>query len=112
VLPIDRTKKIDLFDKTTFGGPFGYPFAVNNAPAMEPGPSNCGLELAIPDRSWKQLSPSGVDELIRSNLSSSFHGTLAVLPIRRSFDHKNGIGPCSSALKPRMFIDFGYQATR
>jgi NADP-dependent 3-hydroxy acid dehydrogenase YdfG len=43
----------------------------------------------IPDRSWKRLSPSGVDELIRSNLSSSFHGALAVLPIMRN--QKDGV---------------------
>src|SRR6202020_2565504 len=43
----------------------------------------------IPDRSWKRLSPSGVDELIRSNLSSSFYGALAVLPIMRK--QKDGV---------------------
>src|ERR1700751_187787 len=37
----------------------------------------------IPDRSWKRLSAAGVDELIRSNLSSAFHGSLAALPIMR-----------------------------
>jgi NAD(P)-dependent dehydrogenase (short-subunit alcohol dehydrogenase family) len=28
----------------------------------------------IPDRSWKRLSPQGVEDLIRANLSSAFHG--------------------------------------
>ena len=36
----------------------------------------------IPDRSWKRLSAAGVEDLIKSNLSSAFHGSLAVLPIR------------------------------
>jgi NADP-dependent 3-hydroxy acid dehydrogenase YdfG len=43
----------------------------------------------IPDRSWKRLSAAGTDELIRSNLSSSFHGVIAVLPIMR--EQKDGV---------------------
>jgi NADP-dependent 3-hydroxy acid dehydrogenase YdfG len=43
----------------------------------------------IPDRSLKRLSPAGVDELIRSNLSTAFHGALAALPIMRK--QKDGV---------------------
>ena len=43
----------------------------------------------IPDRSWKRLSPAGVEDLIRSNLSSTFHGSLAALPIMRK--QKDGV---------------------
>ena len=43
----------------------------------------------IPDRSWKRLSPQGVEDLIRANLSSAFHGALAALPIMRK--QKDGV---------------------
>ena len=43
----------------------------------------------IPDRSWKRLSAAGVEDLIKSNLSSAFHGSLAVLPIMRK--QKDGV---------------------
>jgi NADP-dependent 3-hydroxy acid dehydrogenase YdfG len=43
----------------------------------------------IPDRSWKRLTPAGVDELIGANLSSAFHGALAALPIMRK--QKDGV---------------------
>jgi NAD(P)-dependent dehydrogenase (short-subunit alcohol dehydrogenase family) len=43
----------------------------------------------FPDRSWKRLSPAGVEDLIRSNLSSTFHGSLAALPIMRK--QKDGV---------------------
>ncbi|MBV8797475.1 MAG: SDR family NAD(P)-dependent oxidoreductase, partial [Hyphomicrobiales bacterium] len=43
----------------------------------------------IPDRSWKRLTPAGVDELIRANLSSAFHAAIAVLPIMRR--QKDGV---------------------
>ena len=43
----------------------------------------------IPDRSWKKLTAAGADELIRANLSSAFHGAIAVLPIMRK--QKDGV---------------------
>ena len=43
----------------------------------------------IPDRSWKRLSAAGVDDLIKSNFSSAFHGSLAALPIMRK--QKDGV---------------------
>jgi NADP-dependent 3-hydroxy acid dehydrogenase YdfG len=43
----------------------------------------------IPDRSWKRLTAAGVDELIRANLSTAFHGAIAALPIMRK--QKDGV---------------------
>ena len=43
----------------------------------------------IPDRSWKKLTAAGVDELIRANLSTAFHGAIAALPIMRK--QKDGV---------------------
>src|ERR1700722_20203399 len=43
----------------------------------------------IPDRSWKKLTAAGADELIRANLSTAFHGAIAVLPIMR--EQKDGV---------------------
>ena len=43
----------------------------------------------IPDRSWKKLTAAGADELIRANLSTAFHGAIAVLPIMRK--QKDGV---------------------
>ena len=43
----------------------------------------------IPDRSWKKLTAAGADELIRANLSTAFHGAIAVLPIMRR--QKDGV---------------------
>jgi NADP-dependent 3-hydroxy acid dehydrogenase YdfG len=49
--------------------------------------NNAGSNIA--DRSWKRLTAVGVDELIRSNLSSAFHGSIAALPIMRK--QKDGV---------------------
>ncbi len=43
--------------------------------------NNAGLN--IQQRSWKQLSPKGVDEVVHGNLSSAFYSTTAVLPLMR-----------------------------
>ena len=43
--------------------------------------NNAGLN--IQQRSWKQLSPKGVDEVVHGNLSSAFYCTTAVLPLMR-----------------------------
>ncbi len=43
----------------------------------------------IPDRSWRRLTPSGLDDLLQSNLFSSFYGVMAVLPIMRR--QQNGL---------------------
>lgn len=37
----------------------------------------------IPDRSWARLTVEGVDDLVNANLSSTFYGVLAVLPMMR-----------------------------
>jgi len=49
--------------------------------------NNAGLN--IQQRSWKQLSPAGVDEVVHGNLSSAFYCTSAVLPIMRK--NKGGV---------------------
>ena len=43
--------------------------------------NNAGLNIL--QRSWKQLSPKGVDEVVHGNLSSAFYCTTAVLPLMR-----------------------------
>jgi len=43
--------------------------------------NNAGMN--IPDRGLQKLSPSGVDQVIQGNLSSSFYGVIAALPIMR-----------------------------
>ena len=49
--------------------------------------NNAGLN--IQQRSWKQLSPKGVDEVVHGNLSSAFYCTSAVLPLMRK--NKGGV---------------------
>ena len=49
--------------------------------------NNAGLNIV--ERSWKQLSPAGVDEVVHGNLSSAFYCTSAVLPIMRK--RKDGV---------------------
>jgi len=49
--------------------------------------NNAGLNIL--ERSWKQLSPKGVDEVVHGNLSSAFYCTTAVLPIMRR--NKGGV---------------------
>lgn len=49
--------------------------------------NNAGLNVL--ERSWKQLSPKGVDEVVHGNLSSAFYCTTAVLPIMRR--NKGGV---------------------
>ncbi len=44
--------------------------------------NNAGLNIA--ERSWKQLQPDGVDEVIHGNLSSAFYCVTAVLPMMRA----------------------------
>ena len=44
--------------------------------------NNAGIN--IPDRSWQQLTPEGIDTLIHGNLSSAFYVVRAVLPIMRA----------------------------
>jgi NAD(P)-dependent dehydrogenase (short-subunit alcohol dehydrogenase family) len=43
--------------------------------------NNAGLNILA--RSWRQLTPKGVDEVVHGNLSSAFYCTTAVLPIMR-----------------------------
>lgn len=43
--------------------------------------NNAGLNIL--ERSWKQLSAKGVDEVVHGNLSSAFYCTTAVLPLMR-----------------------------
>ena len=43
--------------------------------------NNAGLNIL--ERTFKQLSPAGVDQVIDGNLSSAFYCTLAVLPMMR-----------------------------
>ena len=49
--------------------------------------NNAGLN--IQERSWKQLSAAGVDEVVHGNLSSAFYCTSAVLPLMRK--NKDGV---------------------
>src|SRR5262249_58758585 len=49
--------------------------------------NNAGVNIA--ERSLQTLSPSGVEDVVRGNLSSAFHGVLAVLPIMRR--QKDGV---------------------
>ena len=44
--------------------------------------ANAGVNILA--RSWAQLTPAGVDELIQGNLSSAFYCATAVLPIMRA----------------------------
>jgi NADP-dependent 3-hydroxy acid dehydrogenase YdfG len=44
--------------------------------------SNAGLNVTA--RSWAQLAPEGIDELIQGNLASAFYVARAVLPIMRA----------------------------
>ena len=43
--------------------------------------NNAGLNIL--ERSWKQLSPAGAEQVIDGNLSSAFYCTTAVLPLMR-----------------------------
>jgi NADP-dependent 3-hydroxy acid dehydrogenase YdfG len=49
--------------------------------------NNAGLNIL--ERSWKQLSPAGAEQVIDGNLSSAFYCTTAVLPIMRK--RKDGV---------------------
>jgi NADP-dependent 3-hydroxy acid dehydrogenase YdfG len=44
--------------------------------------NNAGLNIG--PRTWRQLTPAGVDELVQGNLSSAFYCVTAVLPIMRA----------------------------
>ena len=44
--------------------------------------NNAGMN--IPDRSWRELTPEGVDAVVAANLSSAFYAVTAVLPIMRA----------------------------
>ena len=44
--------------------------------------NNAGLNIG--PRSWKDLTPDGVDELVHGNLSSAFYCVTAVLPLMRA----------------------------
>ncbi len=43
--------------------------------------NNAGLN--IQKRSWAELTPAGIDEVVRANLSGAFYAALAVLPMMR-----------------------------
>ncbi|MBM3643516.1 MAG: SDR family oxidoreductase [Alphaproteobacteria bacterium] len=43
--------------------------------------NNAGLNIL--ERKWSQLSPAGIDEVVRGNLNSAFYVTAAALPIMR-----------------------------
>ena len=45
--------------------------------------------LNIVERTWKQLTPAGAEQVIDGNLSSAFYCSTAVLPIMRK--HKGGV---------------------
>jgi NAD(P)-dependent dehydrogenase (short-subunit alcohol dehydrogenase family) len=70
--------------------------------------NNAGLN--IQKRSWKQLTPKGVDEVVHGNLSSAFYCTSAVLPLMREeqgrradphlFRRRQGAEP---AVRPGLF---------
>ncbi len=49
--------------------------------------NNAGLNIL--ERSWKQLSPEGAEQVIDGNLSSAFYCVTAVLPLMRR--HKDGV---------------------
>ncbi len=49
--------------------------------------NNAGLNIT--DRRWSVLSPEGVDELVRGNLSSAFYAATVALPMMRA--QKDGV---------------------
>ena len=49
--------------------------------------NNAGLNIL--ERDWKRLTPAGVDELIKGNLSSAFYVVTAALPMMRA--QKDGV---------------------
>jgi NADP-dependent 3-hydroxy acid dehydrogenase YdfG len=49
--------------------------------------NNAGLNVT--ERSWKQLTPEGLDTVVQGNLSSAFYCAMAVLPIMRR--QKDGV---------------------
>lgn len=49
--------------------------------------NNAGLNIS--ERSWANLKPDGVEELVKGNLISAFYGVLAALPIMRA--QKSGL---------------------
>ena len=49
--------------------------------------NNAGLNIT--ERTWANLKPEGVKELVDGNLISAFHGVLAALPIMRA--NKGGL---------------------
>jgi len=49
--------------------------------------NNAGLNIR--ERSWRQLAPKGVDEVIGANLSSAFYCSTAALPLMRK--NKDGV---------------------
>jgi NADP-dependent 3-hydroxy acid dehydrogenase YdfG len=55
--------------------------AVNRIAACDILVNNAGLNIL--ERTFKQLSPAGVDQVVHGNLSSAFYCTLAVLPMMR-----------------------------
>ncbi len=73
--------------------------------------NNAGLNIA--ERSWQQLKPEGVDELIHGNLSSAFYCVTAALPLMR--EQRDGLFIHTSSMAGRFVSPLsgpGYTASK
>ncbi len=73
--------------------------------------NNAGLNIA--GRSWPQLKPEGVDELIHGNLSSALYCVTAALPLMRA--QRDGLFIHTSSMAGRLISPLsgsGYTASK
>jgi NADP-dependent 3-hydroxy acid dehydrogenase YdfG len=73
--------------------------------------NNAGVNIGA--RSWRDLKPDGVDQLVQGNLSSAFYCVTAVLPIMRA--QRDGLLIHTSSMSGRFITPLsgpGYTATK
>ena len=73
--------------------------------------NNAGLNVT--ERTWQQLTPEGIDLVVRGNLSSAFYCVAAVLPMMRR--QKDGVLIHTSSLSgrwPSILSGAAYSATK
>jgi NADP-dependent 3-hydroxy acid dehydrogenase YdfG len=73
--------------------------------------NNAGLNIAA--RSWRDLKPEGIDEVIHGNLSSAFYCVAAVLPVMRT--RRSGLLIHTSSMSGRFISPLsgpGYTAAK
>lgn len=73
--------------------------------------NNAGVNIG--ERSWRDLKPDGVDQLIHGNLSSAFYCTTAVLPLMRA--QQDGLLIHTSSMSGRFITPLsgpGYTASK